>query len=175
MLLSNETLFLRAPEPEDLELFYEWENDTELWKVGTTISPFSRFILKEYIAAGGDDIYQTRQIRLMIIHKDTNRVVGMADLFDFDPFHRKAAVGILTGSSFQKKGFASMGLELLEDYAFRFLGLHMLYAHIPMENAASLKLFEKRGFERKGILSDWIRIGDDYMDVVIAQKVKASR
>lgn len=50
MLLSNDRVRLRALEPEDLELLYRWENDPELWEVGNTLAPYSRYILKEYIA-----------------------------------------------------------------------------------------------------------------------------
>ena len=37
-LLENERVCLRALEPEDLELLYRWENDSELWEVGNTLA-----------------------------------------------------------------------------------------------------------------------------------------
>ena len=172
MLLSNSVIKLRAPEPEDLDLLYEWENDTELWEAGSTISPFSKYILREYIASVSEDIFQSRQLRLMIILKETDAPVGMIDLFEYDPFNRKSAMGILIASRYQKKGLGTMALELMEDYAFRFLGVNMLYVHIPVTNTGSLRLFEKNGFLSKGILSDWIRIGNTYRDVAILQKNK---
>ncbi|MGL4292406.1 MAG: GNAT family N-acetyltransferase [Bacteroidales bacterium] len=171
-MLANKRIQLRAPEPEDLDVFYRWENDSDLWSYGTTITPFSRFILKEYIASGGGDLYQTRQLRLMIIDKSENKTVGMVDLFDFDPFHRRAAIGILVDPNSQGKGLATQALLLLDAYAFRFLGIHMLYAHIPVNNTASKRLFEKSGFEIKGTLSDWIRVNESYEDVIIVQKKK---
>ena len=59
MLLSNDRVRLRALEPEDLELLYRWENDPELWEVGNTLAPYSRYILKEYIAGSDRSIYET--------------------------------------------------------------------------------------------------------------------
>lgn len=171
-MLANKIIALRAPEPEDLDLVFSWENDTALWKYGSTISPFSRYILKEYIASGGGDFYQTRQMRLMIIHKGSDSCIGMIDLFDFDPFHRRAAVGILIDTAWQQQGLATEALRLLDAYSFRFLGIHQLYAHIPVTNEASRKLFEKEGYTTKGILTDWIRVGDQYEDVVLVQKVR---
>ena len=41
--LENETIRLRALEPEDLELLYRWENNPELWSLGNTMSPYSRY------------------------------------------------------------------------------------------------------------------------------------
>ena len=49
-LLESAIIRLRAPEPEDLELLYKWENDTSLWLAGNTRAPYSRFQLKQYIA-----------------------------------------------------------------------------------------------------------------------------
>ena len=48
-LLESAIIRLRAPEPEDLELLYKWENDTSLWLAGNTRAPYSRFQLKQYI------------------------------------------------------------------------------------------------------------------------------
>ena len=62
MLLSNDRVRLRALEPEDLELLYRWENDPELWEVGNTLAPYSRYILKEYIAGSDRSIYESRQL-----------------------------------------------------------------------------------------------------------------
>ena len=41
---------LRAIEPEDLDLLYRIENDADLWAVGTTNVPYSRYTLHDYIA-----------------------------------------------------------------------------------------------------------------------------
>lgn len=38
-------IHLRAIEPEDLDVLYNIENDTEVWNVSTTNVPYSRYIL----------------------------------------------------------------------------------------------------------------------------------
>jgi len=95
MLLSNDRVRLRALEPEDLELLYRWENDPELWEVGNTLAPYSRYILKEYIAGSDRSIYESRQLRFMIEECDTGTSVGIVDLFDFEPHPNRAACGIM--------------------------------------------------------------------------------
>ena len=77
MLLSNDRVRLRALEPEDLELLYRWENDPELWEVGNTLAPYSRYILKEYIAGSDRSIYESRQLRFMIEECDTGTSEGI--------------------------------------------------------------------------------------------------
>ena len=99
MLLSNDRVRLRALEPEDLELLYRWENDPELWEVGNTLAPYSRYILKEYIAGSDRSIYESRQLRFMIEECDTGTCVGIVDLFDFEPHPNRAACGIMLDGS----------------------------------------------------------------------------
>lgn len=70
-LLQDDTILLRALEPEDLDILYEWENDTDLWKYGSSLSPFSRFALRQYLVYAQQDIYQTKQLRLMIVLRET--------------------------------------------------------------------------------------------------------
>ena len=56
---------LRAIEPEDLDLLYAIENDPALWSVAASSAYYSRFMLKQYIAAASNDIYADSQLRLI--------------------------------------------------------------------------------------------------------------
>jgi RimJ/RimL family protein N-acetyltransferase len=80
---------LRPLEPEDIDILYEWENNMEIWEAGNTKTPFSRYILAQYIKESGKDIYEQKQLRL-IIQTETGEPVGAVDLFDFDPYHLRA-------------------------------------------------------------------------------------
>jgi diamine N-acetyltransferase len=170
-LLRNNNIHLRLLEPEDLDLLYAWENDSSLWISGNTVSPYSRYTLKEYIAQSHLNIYEARQLRLMIELRVSGKGVGLVDIYEFDPHNRKAAVGILVDSQYQGKGIATEALNLLADYAFSFLKLHQLYAYIPVGNKASKALFLRCGFIVSGILADWISIDKGYSDVLFVQRI----
>ena len=167
-LLENNTIRLRAPEPEDLDKLYLWENDASLWEMGSTLSPYSRYVLKQYIAESKLDIYDRKQLRLIIELEESGTTVGTIDLYDFDPHHRRAGVGILVDAAHQRKGYAKTALKLLIHYAFTFIKIHQLYAYIPVTNTPSLLLFEQCGFETMGILKDWLFTANGYVDVRIA-------
>ena len=169
MKLENEVIRLRALEPQDLDILYEWENDTTLWELGSTLAPFSRYVLATYIANSHQSIYVQRQVRFIIELKETRKPIGTVDLYDFDPHHMRAGVGILIDNEFQKKGYASQALKLLTEYTFSFLLLHQLYAYIPVDNQASLSLFQKNGFQQGGLLKDWNIYRAGYKDVCIVQ------
>ena len=100
-----------------------------------------------------------------------SRISPGLDLYDFDPHHRRAGVGILVDPLYQKNGLATEALELLAEYAFSYLKLHQLFVHIPIGNEPSKALFARCGFTVTGILTDWITTKDGYSDVLTMQKI----
>jgi diamine N-acetyltransferase len=169
-------IVLRAIEPNDIDLLYAWENDRSIWIVSNTLAPFSRHTLERYIENAYQDIHQAKQLRLMIdigYESDDFRTVGAIDLFDYDPFHLRAGVGILIGNSIDRqKGIASAALQELIKYAFQTLLLHQLYCNIAANNKASLQLFQNAGFQIAGIKSEWIKTSEGYIDEVLLQLIK---
>ena len=119
-------LRLRKIEPTDLPYLYQWENDARMWADSDTHNPLSQADLREYIASSSGDIYRDGQLRLMIDEDGTS--MGCIDLFDFDPRNRKAAIGMYIAPHARGKGIGTQSVRLLEDYAFGFLKLRMLYA-----------------------------------------------
>ncbi len=161
--LENGLVALRALEPEDIELLYGWENDPKLWAVSGTTAPFSRHVLTQFIESQLQDIYQTRQMRLVIETADTLRSIGTFDLFDFDPINARAGVGVMIyAESDMGQGYAASAIEVGVDYCFRVLGLHQLYANVAADNRPSLALFRKMGFEVVAEKKDWIRCGNSW-------------
>ena len=122
-LLQNDIIALRALEPEDLELFYVWENNAEYWQYGNTLAPYSRFAIKQYLLNAQRDIYENKELRLMVERKVDKKAIGAVDLFNYDPYHQRAELGILIDKTFQQQGFSSMAMALVKEYAFDFLGL----------------------------------------------------
>ena len=109
--MKNKVIRLRALEPEDLELLYEWENNDSNWVISNTVSPFSKYTLKRYLENSHKNIYETGQLRLMIDHIPDKLTIGTIDIFDFDPFHKRAGLGILIANeAYRRKGYASMSL-----------------------------------------------------------------
>jgi diamine N-acetyltransferase len=170
MLLENNKLKLRPLEPEDLDLLYKWENDTRLWVHGHTLSPYSKLALRQYITnAIEQDVYQNKQLRLMIDLKEEKKTIGTIDLYDLDIHNLRAGVGILIGENYRNENYAYESLAIVKVYAFSFLHLHQLYAYILPDNRPSIRLFEKAGFMKSGILKDWIRQDSGYSDVEVHQ------
>ncbi len=174
MLLENEKIQLRAVEPEDLDRLYLWENNAQLWIAGNTRNPYSKFLLRQYISESEKNIYDSKQLRLMMDCKNSGKTVGTVDLFDFDIHNSRIALGLFVEDVFQGKGYAKASLQLVEQYIFDFLKINQLYVQIAVNNLASIHLFEKENFEKTGVLKDWIKTIDEFESIVVFQQFRAN-
>lgn len=173
MKLHGKKCILRAVEPHDVSHFFRWENDTENWLVSGTVAPFSRHDLERYVR-GIRDIYSDKQLRLVIATDDGP--IGSIDLYDFEPLHRRAGIGILIGEpEARQQGLAADALQVVIDYGFETLQLHQLYANIPANNTASIALFEQAGFERVGTRKDWLSSPAGYIDEYMYQRIQSEK
>lgn len=172
MKLTGINISLRALEPTDIDLLYQWENDTEVWEVSSTQTPFSRFVIEQYLAISHQDIYTTKQLRL-VIENTEKRPVGCIDLFDFEPNHQRAGIGVLIANkSDRRNNYATEALKILIDYCFSTLNLHQLYCNITEDNEASILLFQQSGFEITGIKKQWIRSGPLFKNELLLQLLR---
>ena len=169
--LKGEHIFLRALEPEDLEFIHGIENDESLWELSNTITPYSKFLIKQYLEHSHKDIFEVKQLRLVISNYE-NKPLGMIDLFDFDFKNSRAGVGILVKESNNRKlGYGREALQLLIKYSFSHLGLHQLYCNISEDNDASIKLFSSQGFKKIGLKKDWNYIEGSYKNEFLFQRL----
>lgn len=171
-MLQTENIRLRALEPEDIDILYKWENDTRIWKISNTIAPFSKYILRRFIEDQKYDIYETKQLRMIIESRSDQRAVGAIDLFDIDPTNRRAGIGILVYEDRdQGQGYASAALTEMIKYAFQILGLNQLYCNVLSNNLRSLNLFKSKGFTVVGLKMEWVRATDGWLDEYMLQLI----
>ncbi len=168
--LLGENINLRALEPTDLDFLFTTENNEQFWDISSTQLPFSKYILQQYIENAHQDIYEAKQYRFVICNAE-NIPVGMIDLFDFNPQHKRVGIGLLILPEHQNKGYASEALEMVIDYAFSYLDVHQIYANITSNNLKSIALFEKNNFKQVGIKKDWLFSNSTFKDEILYQLI----
>ena len=170
--LKGEHIYLRALEPEDLEFIYEIENNEDIWEISNTQTPYSKYLIKQYLENAHKDIFEVKQLRL-VISSYTNEALGMIDLFDFDFKNSRAGIGVLVKDSInRKKGFGKEALQILINYSFKHLNLHQLYCNISEDNQASIKLFTSQGFNEIGLKKDWNFTNGNFKNEYLFQLIK---
>ena len=171
LTLQGKHINLRALEPEDLSFIHEIENDESIWEISNTITPYSKYLIKQYLDHAHKDIYEVKQLRLVICNKDQD-AIGMIDIFDFDYKNRRAGIGILVkDTANRQKGHGKEALQLLTNYCFKHLDLHQLYCNISEDNTASLALFKSQGFKEIGLKKDWNYLNGQYKNEYLFQLI----
>jgi diamine N-acetyltransferase len=171
MLLKGEKVYLRALEPSDAQLIYNWENNPSIWRISNTLYPFSQHLIEQYVNSA-QDIFLTKQLRFVICLTKDHTPLGTIDLFDYEPFHRRAGVGIIIAEEeFRQKGLAWEALSLLIDYSFDVLLLHQLYCNIEADNESSLSLFTSKDFKIVGLKKDWNLTSEGFKDEFLLQLI----
>ncbi|EWH13495.1 N-acetyltransferase GCN5 [Cellulophaga geojensis KL-A] len=169
--LKGERIYLRAIEPNDLDFLYQLENDTSIWEISGTTAPYAKHILELYLQNAYKDIYEAKQLRLCICDFD-DTVLGLVDLFDFDPANKKVGLGIIVSEKKKRnKGVGAEALELACNYVFKTLQLHQIYANVLVDNEPSKHLFKKMGFNAVGVKKDWIFTNGKFKDEILYQKI----
>lgn len=170
--LKGEHIRLRALEPNDLDFLYKLENNEAIWEISGTATPYSRHVLQQYLDNAHRDIYDVKQLRLCICD-ESDMVIGLIDLFDFDPKNHRAGLGLIVlEDKNRNRGVGAEAIRLVTDYAFSTLALRQLYANVVIGNDVSIHLFKKLGFEEVGIKKDWIFSNGIYKDEILFQKLR---
>lgn len=169
--LKGNHIYLRALEPEDIGFLYKLENTESVWEVSETQVPYSRFLLKEYLKNSHKDIYSTKQLRLVIC-KLNEEVIGFIDMYDFNPLHQRAGIGIVILEDAERgKGYGGEALQLVCSFGFKHLNLHQLYALIAEDNLSSIKVFENCGFLKSAVKKDWSFSNGKFKNELLYQKI----
>jgi len=146
-LLKSENIFLRTLQASDADVMLKWENDPQIWVVSGTKKPFTKEEIDEFVK-GNHDLKENQQIRYFICLNESIKPIGTIDLFEYNAHKKMAGVGVLIAEDANKqKGFATEALSLMIHYCRNELGVVNLFCNITKDNTASIRLFEKNGFQ----------------------------
>lgn len=145
-----------------------------MWDVSSFSTPYSKYVLKQYIVDNKYDVFADQQLRLVIELNENKKAIGTVDITDLSIQHLRGMIGIAVLREYRQKGIGKRALTLLCEYALNFLHFHQVYAYIATDNEASLSLFQSCGFQQTGIMKEWLHIGDTWIDVALMQKINFS-
>jgi len=146
-LLKSSTIFLRTLQSNDVDNILKWENNPKNWQVSGTIRDFTEEEIEVFVNSE-HDLEVNQQIRYVICLNSTKEAIGTLDLFEHDAQSKTVGIGILIANQEnRKRGYASETLNLIIDYCRNELKLVNLFCNIIKDNTASIRLFEKCGFQ----------------------------
>ena len=151
--LSDGVVLLRPLRAEEAATKATWGQDADIVRWTGVPAGDTHAGALEYIAAAEESRRAGRSIALAIVDVQSARVIGSCDLRRPEP--RDPALGevtILMARAARGRGLATRALALLVEWGVRELGMQRIQAVVHPENARSIALFERLGFEREGLL-----------------------
>lgn len=166
MNTENFRVYLRAFEPEDYLTKIKWHNDDEIWDM---VGSPKYFVSKEYEKKWVDDaIWGKGGIKLGVCLKETDELIGFCSIIDIDWINRTAQWSSMIGAKqYWGQGLASEARMLILDFAFRERGFNRVWAVILEDNIASIKMCEKCGYKKEGLLRQSIYKNGEYKNQVV--------
>ncbi|VDG96831.1 Putative ribosomal N-acetyltransferase YdaF [Lysinibacillus sphaericus] len=151
-IIETDRLILREVLEKDSNDMFAYLSDKDVVKhMGLTPFQTDKEVLEEI--EWYQKIYKDNTgIRWGITLKDNGRVIGSCGFLNMHPKHSRTEIGYELSKEYWGKGFASEALEAVVKYGFQHLQLERIEALIEPANLASLKLLEKKGFEKEGLL-----------------------
>lgn len=96
--------------------------------------------------------------------RETDKIIGTSTLFHLDMRNRRAEIGYALNRNYWKQGFVNEALKALFKFAFDELNLHRIEADVDPNNAASIRVLEKLGFQKEGFLRERWFVGGKTFD-----------
>ncbi len=157
--LHTRDLHLRPQEMKDADAMFEMLSDAQSMKYWShPVADFETATkkLREDLEsdARGDSLCWA------VTKDDSDKMIGKCILFHFSQENHRAEVGFILNRKYWRQGLMHQAVEAVIAFAFNTLNLHRIEADTDTENAGSLALLEKLGFEREGLFRDrWFMEG----------------
>ena len=151
MLIYGEKIVLRAVEESDNAMLLSLINDpdTEMMLGGSSwpVSEAEQLKWFEHQEKSRD------VLRCIVALQENSKAIGTIILSDIDQKNATGHIHIkMSKDGGRGKGYGTDAVNTMVQYAFEELRLNCIYANILSYNEASIKLFERCGFKRDGVL-----------------------
>lgn len=115
-------------------------------------------------------------IRYAIRKKDGGELIGYGIVAHIDRYNRRCRLSVVIGEKREwGKGFASEALRAAIDYSFAALGMNRIGAEIYAVNERSIRLFERLGFKREGVIRESVLKNGVFVDEYIYGLLRRDR
>ena len=160
-LLETPRLRLRATTPEDAPALLRIFGDPEVMRYWSAPPMADLAAAGALLARIERDFRERTHFTWGVAPREGGELIGTCTLFQLELAHRRAEVGFALGRAQWGRGLAGETLARVLRFAFEILDLHRIEADADPDNARSLRLLEKQGFRREGLMRErWHHLGE---------------
>jgi RimJ/RimL family protein N-acetyltransferase len=155
-MYTGQLVRLRALEMTDLDDILQFFNTLELRRfLGPSIVRSKKYMEQWLEKVSTWDPWKDGHLFLAIEKKDTQEFLGIAHLEDIMFPHNRAEVGIsIYDPEKRGKGYGTDAMLVLLGIGFQILGLNSIYLDTMENNERAIRIYEKIGFKRVGLLRE---------------------
>lgn len=170
--LNTERLLLRKMNVSDSPNLYKIWSDPDVTKFMNITSFTHEEQAIEMIEILDKLAQDQKAIRLTIIERQSNEIIGSCGFNSIDFENEKAEIGYDIAKAFWGKGYAPESIKALLDYAFQILKLNRIEAKVEPENANSIKVLQKLNFTFEGTLRQYEKAKGNYIDINMYSRLR---
>jgi len=150
---------------DDLPAMFEWINDRESVLRNSAYRPVGEAQHRAWF----ESVQQRADTVIFAVRLvGDGRLIGSCQLHGISPVHRSAELQIRLGEPAHRgQGYGTEAVRLLLEFAFKDLNLNRVYLHVFGTNLAAIRVYEKVGFAREGLLRKAAYIDGAYVDVLV--------
>lgn len=153
MLLTGEKVYLRSVEEADLATLVAWRNTPEIWAQFYNKFPLSLSGQKAWF----DNLNASERRKLFLVClQGQDSPVGTIGLDNIDFANQCVEIGsvLVAEKAALGKGVAQEAMRLMCDFCFNHLNMNRIYLSVFANNSRAVKLYEKCGFSREGVMRE---------------------
>jgi len=151
--IERETILLREIVAADLDALCELYQNPRIYRYIPGDVKKTRETVLHMVEHFARDFQKGKELFLAICPADApDRLVGVAEVFDYDPQVGMVTIGYRLCEEEWGKGYAARAVRALCDYLFCEVGLRRIQAFVMPENTASLRVLDACGFSREGLI-----------------------
>lgn len=102
-----------------------------------------------------------------LIEKSSNLVIGSCGFHNWFKDHNRAELGYEVFAKFRNQGYMNEALATILKFGFNQMDLNRIEALVSPTNIASIKVVEKKGFIKEGIIRQHYKVGNEYDDSIM--------
>jgi len=164
-MIIGEKVNIRAVEKDDLPRYVRWFNDPE---VRENLAMFYPMSLAEEEKWFEDKLKRGENSKTFAVETKEGVHIGGTGLDSINWKDRNAEFGIFIGEkNYWNKGYGTDATKTIVKFAFEEMNLARVYLRVYDDNPRAIRVYEKAGFEREGVLRKHIFRKGRYSDVII--------
>jgi len=167
--LADERIFLRLPRRGDHEEWARLRGESrdflEPWEPRWALDELSPAAWRDRLRRYRTEFAEGTAVPFLIFEQEHGRMAGGISLSNIRyGVSQSASIGYWMGARYAGQGMMVAALKLLIPYSFDTLRLHRLEAACIPDNNRSIRVLEKAGFTREGLLHSYLKINSAWQD-----------